>query len=221
MRNASVLHWTLLVALLAFPIVAPAQRTSDDRRGSKSGLQIEYGPNQGLTHTDTLGTKHNYRYITATITNDSTIAIHLQIALSNEYDFPAACGDKKYKVFLLPKELTPDTAALINVITNGLGNFLDRCLDTPYILNKTLEPGEKSVVTFGTLYSRPTNCGVVPNALFAQGDSDNFQACDSLMNQDKSTDPQLALGLKLDFYSGRSPFACILIPCGQISYPEP
>jgi len=212
---------TIVGLFIVLIVCSCSQRTSKGRLQINSGLLIEYGPNQGLTHTDTLGTKHNYRYITATITNDSTIAIHLQIALSNEYDFPAACGDKKYKVFLLPKELTPDTAALINNITNGLGNFLDRCLDTPYILNKTLEPGEKCVVTFGTLYSRPTNCGVVPNALFAQGDSDNFQACDSLMNQDKSTDPQLALGLKLDFYSGRSPFACILIPCGQISYPEP
>ena len=192
------------------------------KKKSKSGLQIENGPNLGSTHTDTMGIKHNYRNITATITNDSTIPIHLQIALSKEYVFPATCGDKRYKVFLLPKELTPDTATLYNNITDGLGNFLDRCLDDPFILNKTLEPGEKNVVTFGTLYSRPTNCGVVPNVLFAQSDNDNFQACDSLMNQDKSTDPQLALGLKLDFYLPRvrSPFACTLIPCGHISYPE-
>ncbi len=193
------------------------------QKQSKSGLQIEYGSNQGLTHTDSLGIKHNYRYITATITNDSTIPIHLQIALSKEYEFPASCGDKKYKVFLLPKELTPDTAALYNNITDGLGNFLDRCLDNPYVLNKTLEPGEQHVVTIGTLYSRPTNCGVVPNALYAQGDSHNFHTCNSLMDQDGSTDPPLSLGLKLDFYvtRGRSPFECILIPCGQISYPEP
>lgn len=188
----------------------------------KSGLLIDCGPNQGMTHTDKLGTKHNYRHITATITNDSTVPIHLQIDLSNEYDYPAACNTGTFKAFLLPKELTPDTPALHNNILMGLDDFLDSCLAKPYVLNQTLAAGEKLQVTFGTLYAIPTNCGIVPNAIFSQIEKDDFQSCDILANQAQSIDTPLALGLKLDMYlSFGKPDGCIIIPCGQISYPEP
>ena len=210
MRNASGLRWALLVALLASPIVASAQSAPADRR-----LRIENGPNQGLSHTDTLGIKYNYRYLTSTITNDSTVPIHLRIALSSEYAYPAAHGDRKYKVFLLPRELTPDAPSLVNNMTDGLGSFLDRCLENPYILDRILEPREQCVVTIGTLYSQPANCGVVPSALFAQSDSDSLEACDSPVGQDGST-ARVTLGVKLDLCDG-----CILIPCGQIFDPEP
>ena len=84
---------------------------------SKSGLKIEYGPNLGTSHTDTQGIEHFYLHSTATITNDTTVSLHLQFAISNEYEFPAFCGDtNKYKVFVLPEELTPDTATLYNNI---------------------------------------------------------------------------------------------------------
>ena len=187
---------------------------------SKTGLKIEYGPNLGAIDKYTAG---NYIFITATITNDSTIPIHLQVAISEEFEFPDSCIDNKYKVFLLPKELTPDTATLYNNITDGVGNFLDKCLDNPYVLNKTLEPGEYSVITIGTLLPRHTECSVaaLPRAVFVQGDGHNFQECENRMNQDKSTNPQLALGVKFVFYRGKSqPETCILHHCGQISYPD-
>ena len=185
----------------------------------KTGLKIEYGPNLGMIDTFKAG---NYIHITATITNDSTIPIHLQVAISEEYDFPAFCGDEKFKVFLLPKEMTPDTATLYGKLTDGLGGFLDRCLENPYILDKTLEPGGYAVITIGTLLPMAIKCGALPRAVFAQSDGQNFQECDSGMNQDKSTNPHVALGLKIVFNSGRSqPETCILLPCGQISYPDP
>lgn len=187
--------------------------------GSKTGLKIEYGPNLGMIGEFTAG---NYIHITATITNDSTIPINIQMALSNEYDFPDTCGDNKYKIFLLPKELTPDTATIYGIIADGLGEYLDRCLENPYVLNKTLEPNEYTVITIGVLFSGSTKCSALPRAVFAQSDGHNFQACDSRMNLDKSINPQLVLGVKLDFYSGKGPTpkTCILYPCGQVSYPE-
>ncbi|MDN5204228.1 hypothetical protein QQ008_22745 [Fulvivirgaceae bacterium BMA10] len=177
--------------------------------GSKSGLLIDNGINRGTSYTDSLGTDYNLRYIPITITNDSTIPVHLQIAFSKEYDYPAAYGDEKFRVFLLPKEWA-DTITITNSMFDELKNYIDRPL-----LNETIEPGEKCVVAIGTLYSRPTNCGVLPNALFLQNKGDLYHECDGLINQDKSTNSQLALGLKLDL-CGR----CTLIPCGQISYPE-
>ncbi len=192
----------------------------------KSGLLIDNGPPRGLDYTDTLGTNYSFRTITATITNDSTIPIHIQIALSKEYDFPAAYGDQKFKVFLLPKELTPDKEtwdSMSYVLGNNywvykeLSDFFERGLNPPYILNETLEPGEKCDITIGTLYPRPTKIsGVLPNALFSQNNRGLYHECDSLINQDYSTNSQLSLWLKLVFKE-----SCTIIPCGQISYPEP
>ena len=204
----------------------PFEKDPNQHLKLNTGLKIEYGPNLGMIDTFAAG---NYIHITATITNDSTIPIHLQVALSKEFDFPDSCRDNKYKVFLLPKELTPDTATLYGKITDGLADFLDRCLDDPYSLNKTLEPGEYAVITNGTLFPRLTNCATLPRAVFIQSDDQNFETCDSRMpvrpaggNQDGSTNPELALGIKLDFYSGKgsTPETCMLIPCGQVSYPE-
>lgn len=194
-----------------------------------SGLRIENSPNRGLNYTDPVGTKYSYRNIPITITNDSTIAIHIKLALSNEYDYPSDDDDQKFKVFLLPKELTPDKVTWDSlsgeVGNNELRNFFEKGLNFPYILNETLEPGEKCDITMGTLYPRPTDCGVVPNALFIQNNIGLYNACERLLNQDisipiapeKNQDgTQFNLELKLGFCDR----GCFIIPCGQISYPE-
>ena len=217
---------TILELLIVLIVCSCSTQTSKDEQqtvkgtnphlGSKNGLLIDYGMNQGITKKDTLGTQ--YRYITATITNDSTIPIHLNLALSKEYDYPATYGEQKYKVFLLPKELTPDTAAIYNNIP--VGNFLDRCLDKPYILNKTLKPGEYCVITIGTLFlEKPYQ--VVPRAVFTQNNKDLYLECDSLINAKMSTNPHLEIGLKVVFCTKCDVYdSCMIIPCGQISYPE-
>ena len=111
----------------------------------------------------------------------------------------------------MPKEWT-DTITITDSMFDELNNYIDKPL-----LNETVDPGEKFVVAIGTLYPRPPkNCGVLPNALFTHSDRRIFPTCDWLMKEDPSSNLQIALGLKLDF--GES---CTIIPCGQISYPEP
>lgn len=207
-----------------------SEKVSNELFELKTGLKIEYGPNLGTTHTDTSGTKHFYVHITATITNDSTIPIHLQFALSNEYEFPTFCGDDKYKVFLLPEELTPDTATIYNNIVNGQHDFLNSPLYNPDILNKTLSPGEYCVITIGTLTPKPSNCAPVTRAVFSHDTKELYQACDRQVparslgaNQAISTDPQIEIGVKLEYYYKRKFIppddGCVVIPFGQISYP--
>jgi len=182
---------------------------------SKSGLRIDNGINRGTGYTDSVGANYNIRNIPITITNDSIIPIHLQIAFSKEYEYPIPFSDETFKVIPMPKEWALDGVE----ITDRMFNELQKYIDQPF-LNKTLQPGERLVFAIGTRY-RPTGRGIVPNLLFAQSDSNNFQACDNLMNHDTSTNPQFVLGLKLDIYLAgqRSPISCILIPCGEISYP--
>ncbi len=184
---------------------------------SKAGLKIEYKPTRGQPYTDTLGTKYSLRHIPATITNDSTIPIHVQIAFSKEYDYPIAYNDEQFKVFPMPKEWALDGVE----ITDSTYNELPKYIDKPF-LNKTLEPGEKFVVAFGTLYPHPINYGVFPMAVFSQNNRAFHHDCDSLIIPNKSTNPHLVLELNLGFTSGSqaSPESCTIIPCGQISYPE-
>lgn len=216
----------LLIVLIVGSCIQQSPKKGQQNEGnpnepleSKTGLKIEYGPNLGMIDEFTAG---NYIHITATITNDSTIPINLQMALSNEYDFPDTCGDYKYKIFLLPKRLSPDTATLYGIIADGLADFLDSCLENPYNLDETLQPGEYTVITIATLLPTTTTCAALPRAIFAQDEVHNFQRCDSRMNSDKEANPHLALGVKLDFYSGKGskPETCILHSCGQVSYPE-
>ena len=226
---------TILGLLIVLIVYSCSQQTSkgvlqienvpNHNLKSKTGLKIEYGPNLGTTHIDTLGIKSFYVHMTTTITNDSTIPIHLQLALSNEYEFPTFCGDSnKYKVFLLPEELTPDTATLYNSIVNGQHDFLNSPLDKPNILNRTLNSGEYCVVTIGVLAPMPTNCSAVPRAVFSHDNKELYNACDRQLNQAISTDSRLEIGVKLEYYNQRKFIepedGCAVIPFGQISYPE-
>lgn len=202
------------------------EQVKDDlnqQQALKTGLKIEYGPNLGMIDEFTAG---NYIHITATITNDTTIPIIFQADLSEEYEFPDTCRDSKFKAFLLPKVLTPDTATLYNNLANTateeLGSFLDNCLKNPQVLNKTLDPGEYTVITIGTLFSTSTKCAALPRAIFSPNDTSDFQYCDNRLSQGKSSSPPIELGVKIDFYSGKGSTreTCVVIPCGQISYPK-
>ena len=221
----------LLIVLFAFSC---SQRTTKgelqtenapiQRLELKTGLKIEYGPNLGTTHIDTLGIRNFYVHSTSIITNDSTIPIHLQLALSSEYELPTYCGDSnKYKVFLLPEELTPDTATLYNNIVNGQHDFLNAPLINSATINKILNSGEYCVVTIGVLVRKPTNCAAVPRAVFSHDNKGLYRACDSQLNQAILTDPLLEIGVKLEYYNQRKFIppedGCVVIPFGKISYP--
>jgi len=188
----------------------------------KTGLKIENGINQGIRANTKLGIKNPVIYTTSIITNDGSIPIRLQMALSEEYEFPALCGDSStYKVFLFPKELTPDTATLTNTIVSGENDFLKSPLDKPYAFNKILKPNEYCVITMGTLYSGSSNCEVIPRAVFSPSDRELYGACDTQINRSISVDPQLEIRIKLEFYNQRKFIApedhCTIIPCGQVA----
>ena len=189
------------------------EKGSIQHLGSKSGLLIDHGVYRGSGYTDLLGTNYNLRVNPITITNDSTIPIHVQITFSKEYDYPIAYGDEKFKVIPLPKEWAQNrtTDSMFDSMFEKLPNYIDKP-----VLNETVEPGEKINLAIGTLYPIPgDNWSVVPNELFAHSDGGIFPTCDWLMKEDPSSNPEIALGLKLVFTQ-----SCIIIPCGQISYPE-
>ena len=195
----------------------PQIRTDQGQHmAQKSGLSFVHGGYRGTTYTDSHGTVYNLRNNPVTITNDSTVAIQIQITFAQEYDYPPGNGDEKFRVFPLPKtwaqEGTTDSEFDSMRIT------LPKLIDQPF-LNDTLAPGEKLALAIGTIYPRPAEkWSVVPNELFAKSDGVSLPVCDWLKDEEPSVSPadigsDGALGLRLVFTQ-----SCMIIPCGQISY---
>lgn len=125
-------------------------------RQTQFGLYIENGQRQGFQYFDSTKTEYNYRYNTLTITNDTTVPIQLEIGFLKK-----DLSNISYsKVFLLPRQLTPNKQQFDSSLSDGLKRFLDVDTDKPEHLSKTLKPTEKCVLTFGVLtnikYPDPT-----------------------------------------------------------------
>ena len=189
---------------------------------NKTGLSIEYGPNLGATHTDEEGNRHFYVHCTATMRNDTTIPLHLHFALAETIEFPSFCGDDGFRVFILPEELTPDTATIYNGIVNGSHDFLNDPLNNTRLIEKTLEPEGYCVVTIGVLIQKPASCAAVPRAVFSHDGAAQYHSCDQHQNQLITSGAQFQIGAKLEYYFERKFIppddGCVVIPIGQISY---
>lgn len=180
--------------------------------GSISGLSIEHGGYRGTEYRDSQGTNYNLRYNPILVTNDSTIPIHVQIAFAKEYDYPTGYDNKQFKVFPLPKEWAQDGTT--DGMFDQMWQEFEYYLEKPF-LNATLEPSENLVFAIGTLYPQPPEVWwVVPNELFATSNDEMFPTCDWYLYEDPISNSEIALGLKLHLDQ-----RCIIIPCGQISYP--
>lgn len=181
------------------------------QHSAQSGLKIDNGINRGISYTDSIGADYNLRYIPITIINDSSIPIRLHINFLKEYNYPQSDKKEKFRLILLPEEWALEGIGVTESMMTELPNYIDKPL-----LNNTLEPGEKFLVVIGTLYPRPPkNSGILPNTLFTHNRRDMFTECDWLMQEDPLSSPKNTLGLKLNFGN-----RCMVIPCGQISYPD-
>ncbi len=130
------------------------------------------------------------------------------------------CDNHKYRVFLLPEKRKPGLEGLQSFLMNEFDDFWQ----SSYVFDKTLSPGESCELTFAALYPSPTSCGVFPNVVFSQDEKELYQTCGSLMEQEASKISQLDLVLRISLhygnYFGDPADSCIVIPCGQIFYPE-
>ncbi|MCW3072844.1 MAG: hypothetical protein JWO44_2734 [Bacteroidetes bacterium] len=174
-------------------------------------------------------TSYFYCYITARITNDSTIPMHIEIAFSKEFYHPTPPNGQRFRVFLLPEtiigvgqlskgspHIAIDPAFAKNIIVDD-NQELRNCLDTPLTLNKTINPKEECIVNIGFLIEdKFDSFNPIPFALFAKDDRHYFASIpDSAINQVISVKNQLPLLLGLGNWHKKD--YCI-IPCGQISF---
>ncbi len=188
---------------------------------SKPGLSIKTTPTRGIGFTDSLGSEFFIGHVTNTITNDSTIPIHLQIDLPIEFSYPISDDSLKFKIVLWPglrepPHLYSDSQGIV------LESFTGNNLGSSNQFNQLLAPGEKYVITIGTIFPRlPRICSAFAYSFLEYRERENYSDCDWTMDEVHSTDPLLALGLQVGFCtSGLHYESCTIIPCGQITYIE-
>lgn len=168
-----------------------------------SGLRIENGLRQGIPYIDSSGTEYIYYSITSTITNDSTIPLHLVVDLAKAKDITN--DSLGTRVFLKPrKDLTQqplqtfDKSAISLSISNDIEQVLALVARAPITLDTMLSPKDKCVMSFGLLnnikHAEPSGIGL------------------QVVSKGTST---AALGLR---FTNINPEKHYLIPCGQIKF---
>ena len=187
-----------LFQLIFFVCLFGCSSNADERANrsglTQFGLYIENGPRQGFQYFDSTNTEYNYRYCTITIINDSLMPVNLEIY------FPETAktliNSLNSKVFLLPRHLTPEEQHFDQSISKELKRFLDFEIIKPEHLDKTLNPNEKCVLTFGVLtatkYPDPTT------------------PYDTELLTSHENSSVISFMLKLN--------DTLIIPCGQFSY---
>jgi hypothetical protein len=146
----------------------------------------------------------------------------LQIDLSKKYAHPCAPAGTKLKVFLLPRELTPDQQQFDQSVSKELQHFLDTGTHIPVFLDKLLNPKERCVMTFGTLTKRG-DPDPFQLALLSKKHEFYFNSHDSIIKHEVSVKDQFSLSLGLDFSpveNADNTNCYIVIPCGKISFPK-
>lgn len=225
---------TIAVLLIVLIFCACAQLTS--RAGSKiatgsdplpkseTGLTFETSPTRGTRFSDSLGNEYFIVHVANTITNDSTIPIQLQINLPSDFSYPISGHDVNYKIVLWPELTEPphlysDSQSQVQVMEN----WTIRDWEAPNQFNKLLAPGEKYVITIGTVVNTevPNICSAVAYSFLTYSERGNYADCEWTLDEEHSTNPQLALGLLVGFCtSGLHYENCTIMTCGQVTYIE-
>ncbi len=126
---------------------------------SERGLIIICSPRQGFQYYDPPRAEYNYRYNTISITNDTTVAIQVDVVFS-ETEMSLKDDSIRFKVFLLPRHLTPNEQHYDQQMSKELKRFLDFEINTSEHLSTVINPSENCVFTFGVLtnarYPDPT-----------------------------------------------------------------
>lgn len=200
----------LLFLLTCWSALVYCTQGSSNDSEQASGLQIENGINRGVNYTDSIGSTYSIRYIPITITNDTSLAIQLQINFSAT-DYLDNNSQESFSVIPLPERWAMDGVDITDSLLNEIPNYLQQ----PSV-SKVLKPGEEWLMAIGTVYPRPARfSGVLPHILFTHTTETVFSECDWDMEEHPSSGPPLALGLRLRLGSN-----CMVVPAGQMTYLE-
>lgn len=191
-----------LIFLTGLYSCADNSEVSHDQTNQNKDFSIKNSQRSGIGYTDTNGVGYTYLWITSTITNNSTLPMHLVIDFSKGNTYGS--GADMSQVFLLPKKwITPEkylpqASKKIELgMSNELNWFLDRVDKTSISFDTVIKSKENCTLTFGLLDRTKID---LP---FYIG-----------LHAPKASSPTTTLVLSFD----RPQDEHYLIPCGQITF---
>lgn len=211
----------LIIILISFCICSCEDNEPKEHLNKKHlGIYFDHGNWTGGYYSDKNGNTYLYRSVTTSITNDTTIPIHVKLEFLNELKCKNAFNERFMKIFILPKELSGEKQYKYPGVSPELQKYLDFDTNKKSSLNEELNPNEELTITFGTLnYNK--NYGPTQMALISNKLKPHFISHDSIIEKSIANKKPLDLYIAFDFASSEKDSTCfsfLCIPCGQISY---
>ena len=174
-------------------------------------------PTRGTGFTDSLGIKYGLVYITTTITNDTNVPLHFEVAFSDANDYPSEYGDQQYHIILLPEVWSLEGKEITDSMTNKIPAYIGNSS-----LSKILDPGGSILLTIGIVRPvLPELCSATPYALLEYHEKDSHPSCNLPAPENGKVSSALPLRLKVGFCTvGGDYESCTVIPCGQVYHTE-
>lgn len=175
-----------------------------------SGIYIDHGSMTGIWYSDRSGNIYNYRSVTSTITNDSTLPLHLDLSLPAKQYYPAPYSEQYYHIYIIPEAISGEH---IKNESKALKEFLDSASSLNYTFRKIIPPKKELTLTIGVLSSSKS---LTPGqmALMSKEHKPHFVAHDSLITHAISEAKVLDLLFGIDFYKPANTIH--IIPCGKM-----
>ena len=130
-----------------------------------------------MGYADSLGNEYGLVYITTKISNTGDQPIDIHWDLVYERNYPIEYGDQKFKILLWP-DLDSDLVSTLDSITGMMVQFSDMHPSDHHTHEVSIEAGEQSVLTIGTLFNRDeVECSVVPYEVFRYSEGHEFHMC--------------------------------------------
>jgi len=222
-KKSTMKNYVVLFYLLVTSSCSYSQQESHWTK-KDLGLYIENGERQGFQYFDSAGNEYGYRYVTATIYNDTLIPARIEIDLTKQYFQPCSTDSVKMNVFLLPRALTPERIQKDASMSEALKHFLDTANKATNLFGKFLQPKETCVITFGVLTSI-NHKDPVQFGLISKGHEYEYfyYVHDNEIKQLAAKQNPFALSLGIEFTAVKNlenADCFLVIPCGQISFPK-
>ena len=198
-------------------VQAEIEKGSTEEVTPVTGLKLHYKPTRGQSFTDQRGRRFGLRHIPVMITNDSSVAIQIDITFSEKYEFPKTYNDETFHLFPLSKEWGLDGVEITDSMLMEIPGFIDE----PG-MSKILVPGEEWTLALASIYPLPINYSVFPVAVQSYDYRNIDHECHQLIEPGKLEISTSELNIVIGFTSGSqaSPESCSVIPIGRISYPS-
>lgn len=185
------------------------------------GTKITNHSRRGRQYIDKAGTEYAYRYFETVFTNDSTIPMHLDLALPKTFGEGIHHNEQAYRIFFLPESITPEKQFDSDFYATNVIPFIETQVEKPLTFHKIIPPGKTYSITTGYLSELRLRLEPMRMVVCSKGHPHNCPSIpDTAIQYAVSGEKTLRLFLGLDFCPGGGNTAdCYAVyPIGVISF---